>query len=443
MLNEKQKLNRLFAGGLFVVCSLLLIGCDRHEKIVSNQAIISELDVWVHTGNKEGLLFLQDQVARFNAAHNRIRVTLISVPRGAYSAQINAAIRTGTLPDIIELDGPFLYNFAERDALIKLDKILTETTREDILPAVLKQGMYKGRVYSLATTTNSVVMFARKSALQAADFRIPGVSKDAWNMREFEDVLELLMNNGDYSAAIDLGLNRQNEWLSRALYPMLLSSGGAMVNDQLPYVSEGVLNSSSNIATLTRIQQWINNGYVDKNLDDEAFIRGRVPFSWAGLEKYNAYKSKFGDDLVVVPLPDFGHGSRRVQRAWGWGLTRNCKDTQAAMRFLEFLFRPEEVILAAKANAMLPATFSALARFDIFNGTPSFSALIDDQRRGVMLSQMKSPLYPVISEAFQKAFIQIRNGADIEASLGIAIKSIDEGRQKFESALVKSREAAN
>ncbi len=443
MLNEKQKLSHLFTCVVLVVCSLLLVGCDRQGKVVSKQAIISELDVWVHTDNKEALLFLQDQVARFNTAHNRIRVTLISVPKGAYHAQINAAIRTGTLPDIIELDGPFLYNLAERGALIKLDKILTETTREDILPSVFQQGMYKGRVYSLATTTNSVVMYARKSVIQAAGFRIPAISKDAWNMREFEDMLELLMKNGNYSAAIDLGLNRQNEWLSRAIYPMLLSTGGGLINAQLPYASEGVLNSSNNIAALARIQRWINHGYVDKNIDDEAFVRSRVPFSWAGLEKYNAYKSKFGDDLVVIPLPDFGHGSRRVQRAWGWGLTQNCKDTQAAMRFLEFLFQPEEVVLAAKANAILPATYSALARFDVFNDTPSFSELIDDQRNGVMLSQLKSPLYPVISDAFQKAFIQIRNGAAIKSTLDTATKSIDEGRQKFESELVKSGEAAN
>jgi len=440
MFNEKQKLSYLFACTLVVVCALLLNGCDRQDEVVNKRAILSELNVWVHTDNQTALQLIQDQVARFNAVHNRIRVTLISVPKGSYQAQINAAIRTGTLPDIIELDGPFLYHLAERGTLIKLDKILTETTQQDILPAVFQQGMYQGRFYSLPTTTNSIVLYARKSALQAANARIPEARKDAWSLSEFELLLESLTKNDDYVAAIDFGLNRKNEWLSSAFYPLLLSAGGGMINGHSPGVSKGVLNSRVNTAMLKRFQRWVSNGYVDNNHDDNAFMGGRVPFSWAGLEKYERYKSKFGDDLVVVPLPDFGHGSRHVQRAWGWGLTRNCVDTQAAMRFLEFLLQPDEVLLSAKANVALPATVSGLARFDTFDSAPFIAALIDDQLNGNVESQLKSPLYPVISGAFQQALARIYDGDDVTVALDKAVQLVEVGRQRFETELKKANE---
>ena len=180
MLNTNQNLTRFITVTLFLICLLLMLaGCDRQEKVVSKQSILSELNVWVHTGNKEMLLLRKDQVARFNARHSRIKITLISIPKGTYGAQISAATRTGTLPDIIELDGPSLASFVTRGALMKLDKILTTTTRQDILPSVFEQGMYQGRVYSVSETTNSFVLYARKSFLTLAGYRIPSDSNEA------------------------------------------------------------------------------------------------------------------------------------------------------------------------------------------------------------------------------------------------------------------------
>lgn len=442
MFTEKLKLSAFCMSTLIIVCGLLITGCDSQEEVVNNRAILSELDAWVHTDNPAALVLLQDQVARFNTAHNRIRVSLISVPKGSYQAQLNAAIRTGTLPDIIELDGPFLYNLAERGTLLKLDKILTETTRQDILPAIFQQGMYQGRFYSLPITTNSVVLYARKSALQAADMRIPDVAKGAWGLSEFEGLLESLMTNSEYSAAIDFGINRKNEWLSSAFHPLLLSAGGGIVNEQPPYASSGVLNSRANVEALSRFQRWIKKGYVVvSGPDSDAFAGNRIPLSWGGLEKYEFYKSKFGDDLVVVPLPDLGHGSHYVQRAWGWGLTRNCVDTQSAMRFLEFLLQPEEVMLAAKANATLPATVSGLNQFDAFDSEPLLSELVTAQLKGNVTSQLKSPLYPVISGAFQQALVRIYGGDDVEGALNKAVQTAAIGRQKFEAEQKKAKQA--
>ena len=437
MLSKNRNLNRFCSATLCLMSLLLVAGCDRQEKVVSKQAILSELNVWVHTGNKETLLLRKDQVARFNARHSRINVTLISIPKGTYDAQINAATRTGTLPDIIELDGSSLASFVARGALRKLDKILTTTTRQDILPSVFEQGMYQGRVYSVADTTDSFVLYARKSLLASAGYPIPGSPGDAWDLNEFEALLAMAQKHGDYSAAIDIGLSNVEEPYAKTLYPMLLSAGGGLVDGQSTYKVEGLLNSAANIRFLKRIQRWIAQGYIDENSDHRAFSDGRVPLSWGGIDKYVAYKALFGDDLVVVPFPDLGGGSRNVHQAWGWGLTENCEDTQAAMRFLEFLFLPDEVKLAAKASGGLPGTFSGLSGFSAFSGSLSISSLVSDLESGVVASQLKSPLYPVISDEFQKSFVRIRDGASVEESLEAAVDSINQQRQKFEASWLR------
>jgi len=437
MLND-LRLNHFYTHALFVMYLLLaLTGCDRQEKGVSKQAILSELDVWVHTGNKEVLVLRKNQVARFNARHSRIKVTLISIPRGTYGAQMNAATRTGTLPDIVELDGPSLASFADRDILMKLDKILTTTTRQDILPAVFEQGVFRGRVYSVADISNSSVLYARRSLLKSIGYRIPASSSEAWSLSEFETLLGLIQKHADYSTGADLGLNNQDESLAATLYPMLLSAGGAMIDEQVPYQIDGVLNSPRNAAFLTRVQRWVEQGYIDKNSDHKAFSDGRVALAWAGLDKRSSYKAQFGDDLIVVPLPDFGFGSQYVQKAWGWGLTRNCEDSQAAMRFLEFLLLPEEVLLAAQASGGLPGTYSALASYVAVSDSSLISSLVNAHQRGEVSSQLKSPLYPAIENVFQKAFVRIRNGAPVIPSLEMAISAIDQQRKKFEPDLAE------
>ncbi len=435
---DDLKSNRFYIHTLFVMCLLLaLAGCDREEIVVSKQSIISELDVWVHTGNKEMLLLRKDQVARFNARHSRINITIISIPKGTYGAQIAAATRTGTLPDIVELDGPSLASFAARGALMKLDKILTTTTRQDILPAVFEQGMYQGRLYSVAETSNSHLLYARRSLLESVGYRIPADLSDAWSLDEFEALLTLILKHDDYPSAIDIGLNNLDKSLTATLYPMLLSAGGAVIDEHAPYQIEGVLNSARNIAFLTRVQRWVEQDYIDNNSDHKAFSDGRVALAWAGLDKYASYKAQFGDDLIVVPLPDFGFGSQYVQQSWGWGLTRNCEDTQAAMRFLEFLFLPEEVKLAAQASGILPGTHSALADYDVVSDSPLITSLINAHQRGEISSQLKSPLYPVIDNVFQKAFIRIENGASVASALATAVVVADQQRQKLEAELTE------
>lgn len=422
----------------FLLCALFISGCDRHEGAVTKKEVLSKLDVWVHTDRPEALALLQDQVARFNAAHNRIRVSLISVPRGTYHAQINAALRTGTLPDIIEIDGPMLYNFVERNALIKLDKILTETTRRDILPAVFEQGMYQGRVYSLATTSDSMVTYARRSAIESAGFQLPDVNGN-WPVDEFERLLGAIKSGGEFAAAIDLGFGQNSERLTRVFSPLLLSGGGALIDERKPLELTGVLNSRSNGAVIRRVQEWIDHGYIDKNSDGIAFAQQRVALTIESLNKYQSYRAQFGADLVVLPLPDFGNGSVREQRGWGWGLTVSCEDKQAAMRFLEYLFLSDEVLHTAEANGLVPATFSALERSGGFSGTPppSLQGLIAAYKAGAVVSQAKSPLYPEISKAFRKALILISNGADVNASLDQAASEVEVGRQKYQKMLIR------
>lgn len=65
-------------------------------------------------------------------------------------------------------------------------------------------------------------------------------------------------------------------------------------------------------------QQWFADDLVDFNEDDAAFTDGRSAISWAVHNSYPPYSEVF-DDLIIVPLPDFGQGARTGQGSWQWG----------------------------------------------------------------------------------------------------------------------------
>jgi ABC-type glycerol-3-phosphate transport system substrate-binding protein len=112
---------------------------------------------------------------------------------------------------------------------------------------------------------------------------------------------------------------------------------------------------------MTSFQRWNRQGFVDPNADDKAFLSGRSAISWVGHWVYGDYAKAFGGDLAIVPLPNFGGGTRTGMGSWQWGITSNAKNGDAAWAFIDFLLRTPQVVATVKANGAIPATKDALA----------------------------------------------------------------------------------
>ncbi|MGB5468104.1 MAG: extracellular solute-binding protein, partial [Sedimenticolaceae bacterium] len=265
-----------------------------------------------------------------------------------------------------------------------------------------------------------------RSALQAADIRIPSDPQDAWDAGEFGAILKTLAERDADGMVLDLKLNYAGEWFTYAFSPLLQSAGGDLIDRSTYQSADGVLNGSSSVAAMTALQDWFSGGYVDPNLDDAAFVSGRVAFSWAGHWEYARYAAALGDDLVLLPLPDFGQGSRTGQGSWVWGITKDSEDPQAAARWLEFLLQPAEVLIMATANGAVPANQAAVARSPLYGRDGPLRLFTRQLLGGLSVPRPQTPAYPVITSAFQQAFRDIRNGADVQATLDAAVAVIDQ-----------------
>jgi multiple sugar transport system substrate-binding protein len=173
------------------------------------------------------------------------------------------------------------------------------------------------------------------------------------------------------------------------------------------------------------VQSWIARGWVDPNLDDAAFPAGRVALSWGGHWNYPRYREALGDDLLVLPLPDFGAGSRTGQGSWNWGLTRGCDHPEAAARFLAFLLQPGEVLKMTRANGAVPGTLTALERSERYGPGGPLRLFAEQLSGGQAVPRPKTPAYPVVSAVFRDAFADIRHGMPVREVLDRAAAEID------------------
>ncbi len=409
---------RLAGAALLLAAALAAAGCGRG-------APEAALTVWAHAGRAAEREALQAQVARWNAAHPEGRVALTLLPEGAYGSQVQAAALAGELPDVLELDGPYVASYAWQGHLRPLDGLLPPSVVDDLVPSVRAQGTWRGRLYAVAQFDSGLALWARRSALAAVGARIPAHPREAWTAAEFERVLAALAARDTDGAVLDLKLNWRGEWYTYGFSPLLVSAGGGLL-DRRRRRAAGVLDGPASVAAMRAVQGWIRAGYVDPNLDDAAFVQGRVALSWSGHWDWPRYRAAWGEDLALVPLPDLGRGSRTGQGSWAWGVTTRARDPALAARFLAFLLQPEAVLAMTRANGAVPATRAALARSAVHAPGGPLHLYAVQLTGGWAVPRPPTPAYPVITSAFQQAFADIRDGVDPRAALARAARLIDE-----------------
>jgi multiple sugar transport system substrate-binding protein len=405
----------------FIPCLLLGLGGCRSNTVRQDGV----LTVWVHAGQDAERKMIEQQVQRFNAAQKDTKIKLTFIPEGSYNSQVQAAALSKDLPDILEFDGPFVYNYVWQQNLIPLDNLLSKTNRQDILPSILQQGTYRGRLYSIGTFDSGLGLYGNRSLLKAAGIRIPTGNKDAWSITEFNQILAQLAQQDRDRQVLDLKLNYRGEWFTYGFSPILQSAGGDLIQRGTYQTASSTLNGDRSVQAMQSLQNWIQQGYVDPNLDDAAFAQKRVALSWVGHWVYRDYVKALGKDLVVLPLPNFGQGSKTAQGSWNWGITRNCPKPKAAMAFLEFLLQPKEVLAMANANGAVPGTKRAIAQSPLYAPGGPLRLFSEQLLAGQTVPRPQTPAYPVITSAFQEAFANVRNGLKVQTALDKATTTIN------------------
>jgi multiple sugar transport system substrate-binding protein len=383
----------------------------------------TELSMWYHgAGNPVELELINKVIADFNASQSDWVVTLETFPQIAYNDSVVAAALAGNLPDIIDVDGPIMPNWAWAGYLQPLP--IDETLIEDFLPGT--KGVWNGELYSIGLWDAAVSLVTRQSTLDTLGLRTPTL-EEPWTADEFMAALDAAKANGTWEYAFDPGMAWTGEWFPYAFSPFLQSFGGDIVDRTTYQTAEGALNGEAALAFGNWWQGLFANGYAQATQDpadrDGGFAAGKYAFSWNGNWAALGALAAF-DDVVFLPAPDFGAGNYIGAASWQFGVSATSEHPEGAAAFIEFALADEYLAAFSNGLGLIPATPGAAAMTENYaEGGPLnvFFALSNDQG----LVRPVTPGYPVMAKVFEKALADIANGADVQDTLDAAVDEID------------------
>ncbi len=386
------------------------------------------VSLWFHSGRGEERDALNETLKSFAAQRSDIVVNAVELPEGSYNDQVQAAAFANDLPCLLDFDGPFVYNYVWGGFMVPLDGYVSAEMRNDFLPSIINQGTFQdGKLYSLGQFDSGLSLWGNKAYLEAAGVRIPTID-NPWTGEEFNAALVALQELPEVEYALDLKMNYgRGEWFTYGFSPLVQSYGGDLINRADYQSAEGVLNGPEAVAAMTTLQEWFQKGYANVNpAGDTEFIEGKSALSWTGHWAANQYMEELGDNLLLLPMPDFGAGARTGMGSWNWGITANCPNPDAAWEVLQYIVSPEQILVMTNANGAVPARKSALEQSTMYGSDGFLNLFVQQLERGIALERPVTPAYPVITTAFAEAMDNIRNGADVKSELDKAVRVIDQ-----------------
>ena len=387
------------------------------------------IEVWFHSGKGEERAVLDAQVKDFNAMQNEVMVKAVRLPEGSYNEQVSAAALANDMPDLLDFDGPYVYNYAWAEYLVPLDYYVSDYLRDDFLPTIIAQGTYGGKLYALGTFDSGLAIWGNKAYLKKAGVRIPTSIKDAWTLEEFNEALKKLKALNEVEYPIDFKMNYgQGEWYTYGFSPIIQSWGADLIDRSNFQSADGVLNGPEAVEAMTWFQSLFNKGYanIQPAGDDDFYGRKIAALSFVGHWMWTPHHEGLGDDLVLLPVPKFGDKAVTGMGSWCWGITSQSKHPDAAWKFLEYLINSEQILHMTNANGAVPARKSALANSELYGPNGPLRVFVEQLEGGVAVTRPETPAYPTISSAFAEAVQNIVNGADVKAELDKAVQKIDQ-----------------
>ena len=323
-------------------------GSDSGSAAAENVAL--EFQQWWEPELPDGAL--RGMMDEFEAANPGITVELLSGPYATTKEQVVAGAATGTMADVVGLDGAWVYDFAKQGSIANLTDAMSTAGYDD--SQLASQVQVDGATYMIPVVNFVYPLFTNDDILASA-----GVTTPPTNRTEFADAASKISKLGDGTEGWALNLSVETpSGIQNGFMSWLWSSGGTMLKDGQPDLT------NDDVRTLTEFVKgiWddgaISAGAFNMKEQDmvEEFTNGRVGMMVDSLAHVNLIRESNPDlNFSISPIPavDGFTGERGIPYAsWGIGLSSNTEHPAEAWKLIEFLMSKDvNSSLATVANA--------------------------------------------------------------------------------------------
>ncbi|OLP66244.1 hypothetical protein BACPU_05460 [Bacillus pumilus] len=400
---------------LFVSIALLLIfaavGCSKNQSVNSDGK--KTITMWVHVSDdsEEGKVY-KNRVEAFNKkyASENIKAKIEFIPRsgngGGYEDKVNAALTTGTLPDVITLDGPNTAAYAKSGIIAPLDEYVKD--QDDLLPSIKQQGTYQDKLYAIGASESSVGIYYNKKMLQEAgvDLNTLPTVDNPWTWDQFIALCKTLKEKYN-KPAIDMQLQSKDEMLTYALTPFVWSASGEILSKD-GTKAEGVFNQKPTVEAMRFIQTMLKEGYTTRTPVKQAFETEKYPMKFSGVWTVTDMETNFQKvDYGVMPYPVSPKTKKLVSPSgsWQFAATQKSENIEWSAKLVDWMTNKNSNLELSRTIAALPVRYSSEKVL-----TKEFS-----DQMNVFMKQLKesgharpvTPAYPQVTRAFQQTIDDI------------------------------------
>jgi multiple sugar transport system substrate-binding protein len=340
----------------------------------------------------------------FEKANPDIKVKLVSGPYSTTHDQIVLGAASGTLSDVVGLDGAWVNGLAKQGAIASLDPLMDAA------------GYDRSQIADIIKVNGQSVMFPLASFVYPVFVNLDlakagGVGKMPTNRTEFAEAAKKMTHadKNEFGWVLPLSLETPNG-IQNDVMAWVWASGASMLKDGKPD-----LENKTVVGTLEYIKSLndagvISPGIFAKKEQDkvEEFVNGRVGMMVDSLAHINLIRKrnpKLNFGISAIPAVDGYTGKRGMPYAsWGIGISEGSEHKDKAWKLVEYLMSPEvNSKLVTIANAF-PGNVKA--KPDLTKSDPLFSEAFKIYQEGYLANEFVG--LPVAEELMRQMDIEVQ-----------------------------------
>ena len=157
--------------------------------------------------------------------------------------------------------------------------------------------------------------------------------------------------------------------------------------------------------------------------------KGENALALYGHSKYQDYKAALGDDLILVPLPDMGHGVYTCSGSTVMIMTTGAQESgkdDAVWAMLQEATNPDYIKMVVDVNGAVPARSSVMDAIPDYCEGGTLYLYRQQLESGISFLRPYTPAHMTIYDAMASVIGNIYAGADPATELHDAAANIDE-----------------
>lgn len=291
-------------------------------------------------------------IDEFEKENPGITVDLVSGPYASTKEQLFAGAASGTMPDVVGLDGAWVNDFASQGVIADLTTLMQDSGYDD--SELASQIQVDGQTYMIPVVNFVYPLFTNDDLLTQA-----GVSAPPSTRSEFADAAKKLtaLGNNVSGWVLPLSLEAPNG-VQNDVMSWVWASGGTMLDNGQPALTNADVTSATEyVDELWKAGVIAPGSFTMKEQDKvEEFTNGRVGMMIDSLAHINLIRESNPDlkfSISAIPAEDGYSGERGIPYAsWGIGVAENSEHKDAAFKLVSFLMSKDvNSELSTMANA--------------------------------------------------------------------------------------------